>query len=123
MPSKRRLAREASEVAAAAHAHGAHGAAPRQSVKVKYTEGSNELEQEWFYETPHSIFSDQRQDERQRPKIMPSSVPVERRASRLIQLEICVPLQPRTEKTLVSLYVAFRLVQCCDLRVVHYCIL
>ena len=30
---------------------------------------------------------------------MPSSVPVERRASRLIQLEICVPLQPRTEKT------------------------
>ena len=28
---------------------------------------------------------------------MPSSVPVERRASRLIQLEICVPLQPRTE--------------------------
>jgi hypothetical protein len=30
---------------------------------------------------------------------MPSPVPVERRASRLIQLEICVPLQPRTDKT------------------------
>ena len=30
---------------------------------------------------------------------MPPSVPVERRASQLIQLEICVPLQPRTEQT------------------------
>ena len=30
---------------------------------------------------------------------MPLPVPVERRASQLIQLEICVPLQPRTEQT------------------------
>jgi hypothetical protein len=29
---------------------------------------------------------------------MPSSVAVERRASRLIQLEICVPLQPADRK-------------------------
>jgi hypothetical protein len=28
---------------------------------------------------------------------MPPAVPVERRASQLIQLDICVPLQPRTE--------------------------
>jgi hypothetical protein len=69
LPSKRRLAREASAVAAAAHAHGARGAAPQQSVKVKFTEGAQELDQEWFYETPHAIFSDQRQEERQRPQI------------------------------------------------------
>ena len=46
LPSKRRIAREASAVAAAAHAHGARGAAPQQSVKVKFTEGAQELEQE-----------------------------------------------------------------------------
>ena len=64
----RRAAAAGATAAATANAAAAAGTATRRSVDVPYTDGGRDLVQTWYYETPHAIYTDARQDARQRPK-------------------------------------------------------